>query len=144
MASKKLYYEDVNVGDEVPPFVVENLTRTDFVRYAGSSGDFNPIHHAQTFAEVSAYPTVFAMGMFNAGLLSKCVTDYVGRENLRKYMVRFATQVWPGDTVTCTGKVTKKGTENGDKVIEGELQMTNQKGQVAIQGSFKAALPSRS
>lgn len=144
MARKKLYYEDVNVGDEIPPFVVENLTRSDFVRYAGSSGDFNPIHHDQTFAEAAGYPTVFAMGMFNAGLLSKCVTDYVGRENLRKYRVRFATQVWPGDTVTCAGKVTKKHTENGDKVIEGELQMTNQKGQVAIQGSFKAALPSRS
>jgi acyl dehydratase len=144
MAYKKLYYEDVNVGDAIPSFVVENLTRSDFVRYAGSSGDFNPIHHDQTFAEASGYPTVFAMGMFNAGLLSKCIADYVGRENLRKYKVRFATQVWPGDTVTCTGKVTKKYAENGDKVIEGELQMTNQKGQVAIQGSFKAALSSRS
>jgi acyl dehydratase len=144
MAGKKLYYENVNVGDEITPFVVENLTRTDFVRYAGSSGDFNPIHHDQTFADTAGYPTVFAMGMLNAGLLSKCIADYVGRENLRKYKVRFATQVWPGDTVTCTGKVTKKDTENGDKIIEGDLQMTNQKGQVTIQGGFKAALPSRS
>jgi len=143
MARKKLYFEDVKEGDELPSFTVENLTRTDFVKYAGSSGDFNPIHHDQTFAEVSGNPTVFAMGMMNAGILSRLVADYAGLENLRKYRVRFATRVWPGDSVTCKGKVTKKAVENGEKIIEGEIAALNQKGEVAIQGSFRAALPSR-
>jgi acyl dehydratase len=143
MARKKLYFEDVKEGDELPSFTVENLTRTDFVKYAGSSGDFNPIHHDQTFAEASGNPTVFAMGMMNAGILSRLVADYAGIENLRKYKVRFATRVWPGDSVTCRGKVTKKALENGEKIIEGEMQALNQKGEVAIQGSFRAALPSR-
>ena len=143
MARKKLYFEDVREGDELPSFTVENLTRTDFVKYAGSSGDFNPIHHDQTFAEVSGNPTVFAMGMMNAGVLSRLVSDYAGLENLRKYRVRFATRVWPGDSVTCKGKVTKKAVENGEKIIEGEIAALNQKGEVAIQGSFRAALPSR-
>ena len=111
MARKKLYFEDVKEGDELPSFTVENLTRTDFVKYAGSSGDFNPIHHDQTFAEASGNPTVFAMGMMNAGVLSRLVAEYVGIENLRKYRVRFATRVWPGDSVTCKGKVTKKQVE---------------------------------
>jgi len=143
MARQKLYFEDVKEGDELPSFTVENLTRTDFVKYAGSSGDFNPIHHDQTFAEVSGNPTVFAMGMMNAGILSRLVSDYAGVENLRKYRVRFATRVWPGDSVTCKGKVTKKAVENGEKIIEGEIAALNQKGEVAIQGSFRAALPSR-
>ncbi len=143
MTRKKLYFEDVQEGDELPPFTVENLTRTDFVKYAGSSGDFNPIHHDQTFAEASGNPTVFAMGMMNAGILSRLVADYAGLENLRKYRVRFATRVWPGDSVTCKGKVTKKAVENGEKIIEGEIAALNQKGEVAIQGSFRAALPSR-
>ncbi len=143
MARKKLYFEDVKEGDELPSFTVENLTRTDFVKYAGSSGDFNPIHHDQTFAEISGNPTVFAMGMMNAGVLSRLVSDYAGLENLRKYRVRFATRVWPGDSVTCKGKVTKKAVENGEKIIEGEIAALNQKGEVAIQGSFRAALPSR-
>jgi len=143
MARKKLYFEDVKEGDELPSFTVENLTRTDFVKYAGSSGDFNPIHHDQTFAEASGNPTVFAMGMMNAGILSRLVADYAGLENLRKYRVRFATRVWPGDSVTCQGKVTKKAVENGEKIIEGEIAALNQKGEVAIQGSFRAALPSR-
>ena len=143
MARKKLYFEDVKEGDELPSFTVESLTRTDFVKYAGSSGDFNPIHHDQTFAEVSGNPTVFAMGMMNAGVLSRLVSDYAGLENLRKYRVRFATRVWPGDSVICKGKVTKKAVENGEKIIEGEIAALNQKGEVAIQGSFRAALPSR-
>jgi acyl dehydratase len=143
MARKKLYFEDVKEGDVLPPFTVENLTRTDFVKYAGSSGDFNPIHHDQTFAEASGNPTVFAMGMMNAGILSRLAADYVGLENLRKYKVRFATRIWPGDSVTCKGKVTKKAVESGEKIIEGELALLNQKGEVAIQGSFRAALPSR-
>ena len=143
MARKKLYFEDVKEGDELPSFTVENLTRTDFVKYAGSSGDFNPIHHDQTFAEISGNPTVFAMGMMNAGVLSRLVSDYAGLENLRKYRVRFATRVWPGDSVTCKGKVTKKAVENGEKIIEGEIAALNQKGEVTIQGSFRAALPSR-
>jgi acyl dehydratase len=143
MARQKLYFEDVKEGDELPAFTVENLTRTDFVKYAGASGDFNPIHHDQTFAEASGNPTVFAMGMLNAGILSRLVADYAGLENLRRYKVRFATRIWPGDSITCKGKVTKKAVENGEKIIEGEIAALNQKGEVAIQGSFRAALPSR-
>jgi acyl dehydratase len=143
MARKKLYFEDVKEGDELPSFTVANLTRTDFVKYAGSSGDFNPIHHDQTFAEASGNPTVFAMGMMNAGILSRLVSEYAGIENVRKYRVRFATRVWPGDAVTCKGKVIKKAVENGEKIIEGEIAALNQKGEVTIQGSFRAALPSR-
>jgi len=140
---KKLYFDEVKEGDEVPKFVVENLTRTEIVKYAGASGDFNPIHHDQTFAEKAGYPTVFSHGMLNAGFVSKCLTDYVGRPAVRKFSVSFRTQVWPGDTITCGGKVTRKYEDKGEKRIEGELFAVNQKGEVAIQGSFIATLPSR-
>ena len=139
MAERKpLSYAAVKEGDEIPAFVVQNLTRTDLVRYAGASGDFNPIHHDQTFAEAAGNPTVFAHGMLNAGFVSRCVSDFVGTQNLRKFRVRFATRVWPGDTVTCKGKVTKKYEADGKRFIEGEVAALNQKGEVAIQGSFVA------
>jgi len=140
---RKLCFDDVKEGDELPAFVVENLTRSDIVRYAGASGDFNPIHHDQTFAEAAGNPTVFAHGMLNAGFVGKCVTDYVGVQNLRQLKVRFATRVWPGDTITCKGKVTRKYEADGARLIEGELQAINQKGEVAIQGGFRASLPKR-
>ena len=141
MARQELSFAKVNEGDVLPPFVLENITRTDIVKYAGASGDFNPIHHDETFAKSASYPSVFAHGMLSAGLLGKCLTDYVGRANLRVYRVSFRSQVWPGDTLTCTGKVTRKFEEKGEQRIEGELTATTQRGEVAIQGSFVAAVP---
>lgn len=134
---------DVREGQEIPPFVVEHLTRTDLVRYAGASGDFNPIHHDEEFARMAGNPSVFGHGMLTAGLVAKCLTDLVGVENLRRYKVRFATRVWPGDTITCGGTVTRAYEEGGERRIDGEVYARNQKGEVAVSGSFTAALPSR-
>ena len=66
MPAAKRYWDDVKEGQALPEVRVDKLTRTDFVKYAGASGDFNPIHHDQVFAEASGNPTVFAMGMLNA------------------------------------------------------------------------------
>ena len=143
MAAAKRYWEDVKEGDALPEVKVANLTRTDFVKYAGASGDFNPIHHDQTFAEASGNPTVFAMGMLNAGILSRVVTAFAGRPNVRRYKVRFATRAWPGDDIVCRGRVTKKFEQGGEKLVEGELEAVNQEGETLISGSFAAALPSR-
>jgi acyl dehydratase len=143
MAAAERYWEDVKEGDALPEVRVETLTRTDFVKYAGASGDFNPIHHDQTFAEASGNPTVFAMGMLNAGILSRVVTAFAGRPNVRRYQVRFATRAWPGDDVVCRGRVTRKLQQGADKLVEGELEAVNQKGETLISGTFVAALPSR-
>lgn len=131
---------DVKDGDELPAFVVENLTRTDLVRYAGASGDFNPIHHDEEFARMAGNPSVFGHGMLTAAFVARCVTDYVGVENLRRYKVRFATRVWPGDSITCKGKVTRAYDEGSERRIDGEVVALNQKGEAAVTGSFTAAV----
>jgi peroxisomal enoyl-CoA hydratase 2 len=136
-------WEDIAVGEALPEVRLDQVTRTDFVRYAGASGDFNPIHHDQIFAEASGNPTVFAMGMFTAGVLSRVITGFVGRPNVRRYAVRFATRVWPGDDVICTGKVTQKFEADGEARIAGEVTAVNQKGQMLVSGTFVAALPRR-
>src|SRR5262245_18949228 len=142
MAAPTRYWEDVKEGDALPEVKVANLTRTDFVKYAGASGDFNPIHHDQTFAEASGNPTVFAMGMLNASILSRVVTGFAGRPNVRSYRVRFATRAWPGDDVICRGTVTRKFEKEGSKRVTGELPASNQKGWTRTTASFTAALPS--
>jgi acyl dehydratase len=131
---------DVKEGQEIAPFVVENLTRTDLVRYAGASGDFNPIHHDEEFSRSAGNPTVFGHGMLTAGFVAKCVTDFVGVENLRRYKVRFATRVWPGDTITCKGRVTRRYDEGGETRIDGEVAALNAKGEVAVSGTFTATV----
>ena len=128
------------VGDALPPVVIENLSRTDLVRYAGASGDFNPIHHDEHFAKAAGNPTVFGHGMLTAGFVGRCVTDFVGVENLRRFKVRFATRVWPGDTITCAGTVTRVYEEAGERRIDGEVTAKTQRGEVAVTGSFTAAV----
>jgi len=134
-------FDDIQEGDELPAVVVENLTRTDLVRYAGASGDFNPIHHDELFAKAAGNPSVFGHGMLTAGFVGRCITDFVGPENVRRYKVRFATRVWPGDTITCRGRVTRKYEEAGERRIDGEVAALNQKGEVAVSGTFTAAVP---
>jgi len=128
-------------GAAIPPFVVENVTRTDLVRYAGASGDFNPIHHDETFARAAGNPTVFGHGMLTAGLVARCITDFVGAGALRRYKVRFATRIWPGDTITCAGRVTRRYQEADETRIDGEVTATTQKGETAVTGTFTAAVP---
>jgi peroxisomal enoyl-CoA hydratase 2 len=132
----KLNFESVKIGDSIPTVTIDNVSRADFVRYAGASGDFVPLHYDQTFVEAAGIPTVFAQGMWTAGCLSRCLTDYAGAGNVRRLKVRFARQVWPGDTLTCRGQVTSKSEKNGDKLVEGELEVANQKGETTVRGNF--------
>ena len=119
-------------------FEVADVNRTHFVRYAGASGDFNPIHHDQTFAEAAGLPTVFGIGMWTAGVLSRLPVEWFGPESIRSYRVRFASRVWPGDTIACRGTITRVYEQDGLPHADLDLQATNQSGEVLIQGSATA------
>ena len=103
MGEAKLYFEDVHEGDEAPVFE-HTLERTDLVRYAGASGDYNPMHHDEVKAQAAGQPSVFGHGMFSMGLLGTALTDYVGVGNLTHYQVRFARQTWPGEQAHDPGR----------------------------------------
>jgi len=132
-------YDSISVGDEAPPLVVEGLTRTNFVRYAGASGDFNPMHYDDTIATQVGNPSVFGHGMLTAGLQARVVKDWFGPEALRRFQVRFAKQVWPGDTITFTAKVTGKREEDGQQLVDLETTATNQDGVQVLTGTATAS-----
>jgi peroxisomal enoyl-CoA hydratase 2 len=126
-------WSSIKVGDE-RRFAVTDITRTHFVRYAGASGDFNPIHHDQTFAEQAGLPTVFGMGMFTASVLSRIPVEWFGPTSVKRYAIRFTSRLWPGDTLTCSGKVVRVHDENGITHVDLELTASNQKGEPLIKG----------
>ena len=96
----------ITPGMDLGEAVFGPLTREDFVAYANASGDDNPIHQDEDYARASGAPTVFAMGMLNAGYLAHAVSDWFGGpQNIKRYKVRFTNRVWPGDELVCTGKV---------------------------------------
>jgi acyl dehydratase len=127
----------VKVGDEraeaFPP-----LSRTMFVRYAGASGDFNPMHHDDTIATQTGMPSVFGHGMLTMGLAARVVKDWFGPESIRRFQVRFSKQVWPGDVLTATATVTGTQARDGETLVDLDVSVVNDKGDKAIVGSATA------
>jgi len=129
----------LSVGDTHSEVVVDDLTRTQLVMYAGTSGDYNPLHTDDVYTrEVAGYPGVFAHGMLSMGLTGKMLTNYVGDGRLKKFGVRFTHQVWPGDTLTSNAKVVEIRDEDGDTVVDLALETVNQDGKTVITGSATA------
>ncbi len=95
-------FDSVNVGDAPAPLVCGPLTRTQFVRYAGASHDFNPNHHDEVYAQANGNKAVFGMGMLAGGYCARLLTDWLGDGALRRLRIRFASRFWPGDVLTCT------------------------------------------
>jgi acyl dehydratase len=128
-------------GTKAEPRHFGPLTRTDFVRYQGASGDFNPIHHDEGFAKSAGFPTVFSVGMLQAGILATYATDWLGAANVRRFGAQFREQVWPDDTLTCTGEVTKRYEEDGEHRVDLELRCTRQTGGTAVKGWATFVVP---
>jgi len=137
--NQSLTFDGIAVGatqrEEFPP-----LTHTMFVRYAGASGDFNPMHHDDTIATQVGNPSVFGHGMLTMGLAARVIKDWFGPESIRRFRVRFAKQVWPGDVLTCIAEVTGKRDEGGEHLVDVDITVENQNGDKAITGSATAAL----
>lgn len=129
----------LKVGDTHEEVVVQDLSRTQIVQYAGASGDYNPLHSDEVFAtKVAGYPTVFAHGMLSMGLTGKMLTNWVGDGRLTKFGVRFVSQVFPGDTLTAKATVKELREEGGQKLVDLELQTVNQDGKAVVTGNATA------
>jgi acyl dehydratase len=132
----------LSVGDVHREVVVDDLTRTQIVQYAGASGDYNPLHSDEIFAtQVAGFPSIFAHGMLTMGLTGKMVTNYVGDGRLRSFGGRFKAQVWPGDTLTAQAEVVDvRNDDDGASVVELRLVTTNQDGVEVFSGQAVASI----
>jgi acyl dehydratase len=125
----------LKVGDTHEEKVVENLTRTQIVQYAGASGDYNPIHTDEVYTtQVAGYPSVFAHGMLSMGMTSMMLTNYVGDGRLTKFGVRFTRQVWPGDSLTAKATVEAVREEGGQHYVDLAISTVNQDGTEVVSG----------
>jgi acyl dehydratase len=117
----KISYDDVEVGTELPAQSFP-VTRATLVRYAGASGDFNPIHWNEKFAKEVGLPDVIAHGMFTMAEAIRVVTDWTGDPAaVVEYGVRFTRPVVvpnddQGATIEVAGKVAAKLDDNTVRV----------------------------
>ncbi len=137
--SPPLRRDALAVGDVHEAVVVDNLTRTQIVQYAGASGDYNPLHTDEVFAtQVAGYPSVFAHGMLTMGMTGRMLTDYVGDGRLLRFGGRFTAQVWPGDTLTATATVTSVEVREGVATVDLGVATKNQDGVDVFTGTASA------
>jgi len=117
------------------------LARPNFVRYAGASGDFNPIHYDDDYARAAGFPSVFSQGMLQAGILASYVTDWLGAENVRRFGVQFREQVWPGDRLRCTATVIRCYESDGERRVDLDILCTRvESDAAAIKGTATFAV----
>jgi acyl dehydratase len=129
----------IEVGTELPPLTV-TFRREDLVRYAGASGDFNPIHWSDRMAGALGLPGVIAHGMLTMASAVRVVTDWIADPaDLLEYGVRFTKPVVVPDddkgvNVTFSAKV--------DKVTDGraEIDITAVAGEEKVLGRARAVV----
>ena len=143
MKYARVYFEDVKVGDELPPLVKGPIQQIQLTRYAGASGDFNPIHQDDEFARAAGMGGVFAHGMLSMGFVAQSLTDWAGAGTVRKVGVRFAGLVRLKDTVTCKGRIVRASRSGGAGLVDLELWAENQRGEKVVTGKATVALPTR-
>lgn len=108
---------DLTVGQRLPERKFP-VTRTDVVRYAAASGDFNPLHHDDAAARAAGMSGAFAHGMFSAGCLATAVTDAVGVQSLARLSVRFRAQAPLDITLASDIVVAAIGHDGENRTVE--------------------------
>ncbi|MFC2033889.1 MaoC/PaaZ C-terminal domain-containing protein [Chloroflexota bacterium] len=151
---KKLCWEDVNIDDEVTP-LAKVATTSMLVKWAGASGDFNPLHYEDAFAASQGVDKPIVHGALKRQWLIQLVTDWIGEEGtLRKFFCHYRSMDYPrpmktmsepheGETWLCKGKVTKKYVEDDKYYVECNVWVENGKGEVTTPGRATVILPSQ-
>ena len=152
--AKQLYWEDVEVDTEVTT-LPKVATRRMLVKWAGASGDFNPLHYDDSFAESQGVGKPIIHGALKRQWLIQLMTDWIGEEGtLRKFSCQYRAMDYPrlmktmtepqeGETWYCKGKVTKKYVEGDEHCVDCIIGVENEKGEVTTPGRATAVLPSR-
>ncbi len=153
--AKQLYWEDVQMGDEIMP-LPKVATRRMLVKWAGASGDFNPLHYDDSFAAAQGVGKPIVHGALKRQWLIQLMTDWIGEQGtLKKFSCKYRLIDYPrlmktmtepeeGETWWCKGKVTKKYVEDGEHRVECNIWVENGKGEVTTPGKATVTLPSRS
>jgi acyl dehydratase len=133
-------YDEVQVGDALPSRTIE-VRRDHLVRYAGASGDFNPIHWNQRFALDVGLPDVIAHGMFTMGSAVEVVTAWAGDPGaVTSYGVRFTKPVVVPDPGHADLEVSGVVAAKDDEARTVRVDLTVRSLDVAVLGRAQATV----
>ena len=140
---KQLYYEDVEIGQEIPALKITPSTQ-QLVHWAAASGDFYQIHYDQDFAKSTGLQGIIVHGALKHALLGRMLWEWIRNDGkTKRYAVSYRGMDVPGQEMICRGTVTGKRQENGENVVDLEIWTENSQGQKTTPGTATVALPSR-
>jgi len=141
--SGQVYYEDIEVGSEIPA-LVKYLTTMQLVKYAGASGDYYQIHYDKDFAVANGLPGVIVHGWLALSFLGQMITDWFGKDGtLLKLNGSYRGMNKVHEDIICNGRVTKKYEEDGKKLARVEIWAENPEGDKTVTGTAVVSLPLR-
>ena len=122
--------KDLPLGESLSEMELAPVERLDLIKYAGASGDFNPIHTIDAEAEKAGLPGIIAHGMWTMGNLAKLFTPYLSEGFIQNYSIRFRGMVFIGDVITLKAAVSEKQQE----YTKFTVQAVNQQGKDVLKG----------
>lgn len=150
----QIFYEDIEVGTELTP-LAKIATTVMLVKFAGASGDFNPIHYDASYAAARGTGQIILHGALKRAWLAQFLTDWIGEEGFLKKLAGYyikmdsprhmktASEPEEGETWWCKGKVTRKYEEGDSHCVECEIWVENGQGERTTPGRATVILPSR-
>jgi hypothetical protein len=153
--AKQLYWEDVKEGDEVTT-LPKIATTQMLVKWAGASGDMNPLHWDEKFAANQGVGKPIVHGALKRQWLVQLMTNWIGDGGfLKKFSCQYRSMDWPrpmatmtdpedGETWNCKGKITKKYVEGGQHCVDCDIWVENGKGEMTTPGKATVILPAKS
>jgi acyl dehydratase len=121
---------ELQAGESLKEIQLEPVSRLDLIKYAGASGDFNPIHTIDEEATKAGLPGIIAHGMWTMGNLAKLFTPYYEEGFIQDYSIRFKGMVFLNDVITLKGTLMEKK----DQILRFKVKAVNQQGIEVLKG----------
>lgn len=134
-----LEYKVLKEGQHLEPLTKKPITKVQLVKYAGASGDFNPLHTDDEFAQKIGMDGVIAHGMLVMGFLGEYIMELAGdKAEPSRFRMRFGAVTKPGDQITCSATVERVYEQDNHRYIDLELKAEKSPGEIV--GSGKSTL----
>jgi len=139
-----MFFEDVKEGAAIPHEVRLEITTRRLVKWACVAGDYFEIHYDKDYALAVGLPGIIVHGPLRCALLARLLTEWAGDQGmLRKLACRHRKMDFPGDTLISKGRTLRKYQEGALNLVDCEVWIENQEGQVSTPGNATVSLPSR-
>ena len=135
MFDKKLNYQELIEGSELPEAKSAPISRVQLVDYASASGDYNLLHYDESFAKKTGLKGCIVHGMLQAGMACSYILNWAKGAALKNFKIRYSAPANENDVLTFKGNITKKYVENSEHLVEINFLSENQEKIITTKGS---------